>query len=58
MLGDSELISLRSREVTDRPLLGDSDGIDNQTRLTWKIINMILPAILIIFLGITIRRKQ
>ena len=58
MMGDSELISLRSREVTDRPLLGDSDGIDNQTRLTWKIINMILPAILIIFLGIIIRRKQ
>ena len=25
MLGDSELISLRSREVTNRPLLTDSD---------------------------------
>ena len=58
MMGDSELISLRSREVTDRPLLGDADGIDNQTRLTWKVINMILPAILIILLGIIVRRKQ
>ena len=49
MLGDSELISLRSREVTERPLLGDADGIDNQTRLTWKILNMLLPSMLVIF---------
>jgi len=58
MMGDSELISLRSREVTDRPLLGDIDGVDNQTRLSWKIINMILPTMLIILLGIIVRRKQ
>ena len=42
MLGDSELISLRSREVTNRPLLTDSDGVTNRVKLTWKIINMIL----------------
>lgn len=58
MLGDSELISLRSREVTDRPLLGDADGIDNQTRLTWKILNMILPALLIAALGFIVRSRQ
>ena len=58
MMGDSELIALRSREVTDRPLLGDADGIDNQTRLSWKIINMIFPSILIILLGMFIRRKE
>jgi len=58
MLGDSELISLRSREVTDRPLLGDADGIDNQTRLTWKILNMLLPSMLVIFLGLFVRSRQ
>jgi len=58
MMGDSELIALRSREVTDRPLLGDADGIDNQVRLSWKIINMALPVILIIILGVFVRRKQ
>ena len=58
MLGDSELISLRWREVTNRPLLTDSDGVTNRVKLTWKIINMILPTILIIFLGIFIVKKQ
>ena len=58
MLGDSELISLRSREVTNRPLLTDSDGVTNRVKLTWKIINMILPTILIIFLGIFIVKRQ
>ena len=58
MLGDSELISLRSREVTDRPLLADADGIDNQTRLTWKILNMILPSIFVMGLGLFIRNRQ
>ena len=59
MLGDSELISLRSREVTNRPLLTESAGVTNRVKLTWKIINMILPTLLIIFLGVLIlRRKQ
>jgi gliding-associated putative ABC transporter substrate-binding component GldG len=58
MMGDKELISLRSREVTDRPLLSDADGIGNEVRLTWKIINMILPALLVMVLGFIIRRKQ
>ena len=58
MLGDSELIALRSREVLDRPLIGDAEGVSNQTRLTWKIINMLLPTLLIILLGIFSRRKQ
>ena len=58
MLGDSELIALRSREILDRPLIGDAEGVSNQTRLTWKIINMILPTLLIILLGVFSRRKQ
>ena len=59
MLGDSELISLRSREVTNRPLLTENDGVTNRVKLSWKIINMILPTLLIIFLGAFIlKRKQ
>jgi len=58
MLGDSELISLRSREVTDRPLLGEMDGVGNQTRLTWKIVNMLLPSLLIMVLGFIVRKRQ
>jgi len=56
MLGDSELIALRSREVTDRPLLSDADGVTARTRLTWKITNMLLPSLLIGLLGIFILR--
>ena len=56
MLGDSELISLRSREVTDRPLLSEADGVTSKVRLTWKIINMLFPSALIIALGIFIMR--
>ena len=58
MVGDSELISLRSREVTDRPLLTESDGVTNRVKLTWKIINMIFPTILIIFLGMFILKRK
>ncbi len=58
MLGDSELISLRSREVTDRPLLSDADGVTNQIRLTWKLINMLIPTLLIILLGFYIMRHD
>tara|TARA_B100000029_G_scaffold48990_1_gene44778 strand:- start:427 stop:1944 length:1518 start_codon:yes stop_codon:yes gene_type:complete len=59
MLGDSELISLRSREVTNRPLLTENEGVNNRVKLTWKIINMILPTLMIIALGVFIlRRKQ
>ena len=54
LLGDSELISLRSREVTDRPLLSEANGIDAKKRLTWKIINMLIPTILIVLLGLFI----
>ena len=56
LLGDSELISLRSREVTDRPLLAESDGVDTKKRLTWKILNMISPTLLIVLLGIFVLR--
>ena len=56
MFGDSELISLRSREVTDRPLLSEADGVDSKVRLTWKIVNMLLPSGFVIGLGVFIMR--
>ena len=58
LLGDSELISLSSREVTDRPLLTEADGVDAKTRLTWKVINMLLPSILIVLLGVYVMKSN
>ena len=46
--GDKELISLRSREITSRPL----EEIEDGSRRTWKWINILLPSILIIAFGI------
>ena len=54
MLGDSELIALRSREVTDRPLV----GAENNSKIFWKFINMLFPAILIIVLGVFVMQQD
>ena len=51
--GDKELISLRSREVTDRPLKKLEDG----SRKRWKWANILLPSIIIVGLGF-IRIRQ
>ena len=48
LMGDRELIALRSREITTRPL----QELDNGSKSTWKWINMLLPSILIIAFGI------
>ena len=48
LMGDRELIALRSREITTRPL----QEIDNASKSTWKWINMLLPSILIIAFGV------
>ena len=47
LLGDSELIDLRSREITNRPLkeLNDSE------KSWWKWFNVLFPSIFIISLG-------
>ena len=47
LAGDKDLISLRSREITNRPL----DEIKDSTKKNWKYINMLLPSILIISFG-------
>ena len=58
LLGDAELVSLRSREIISRPLIDEAQGQENSSlRTRWKWINMLLPSILIIAYGL-IRRKN
>jgi len=48
LMGDEELVSLRSRKVTTRPLKEISDG----SRITWKWANRLVPFILVIILAL------
>ncbi len=54
LMGDSELISIRSREITTRPL----EEIADRTRNTWKWANRVLPAGLIFVFGLFRLRKD
>ena len=54
LMGDSELISLRSREITTRPL----KELENGTKSTWKWINMIVPSIIIVSFGFLRFRRE
>ena len=47
LIGDSELVGLRSREITTRPLQEVEDG----AKATWKWVNILLPAVLVIVFG-------
>ena len=47
LLGDRELIALRSREITSRPLI----ELEDSQKSNWKWVNILLPSILIIFFG-------
>ena len=47
LAGEKELISLRSREITNRPL----EEIEDATRSRWKWANVLLPSILIACFG-------
>ena len=47
ILGDRELIALRSREITSRPLA----ELQDTQKSTWKWINILLPSCLIVFFG-------
>ena len=47
LLGDSELISLRSREITNRPL----QELEDDIRMRWKWANILLPSLLIVVFG-------
>ncbi len=48
LIGDRDLVSLRSREITSRPLAAVAEA----GRATWKSINIILPALLVILYGL------
>lgn len=45
--GEKELISLRSREITNRPL----EELEDSSRKRWKWANMLLPTFLVITFG-------
>ena len=47
LAGEKELIALRSREITNRPL----DEIEDGTRTRWKWANVLLPSLIIVGLG-------
>ena len=51
--GDKELISLRLREITNRPL----DELEDNSRRRWKWANILLPSLIIVGFGF-MRIKQ
>ena len=58
MLGDAELVSLRSREIISRPLIDEALGKENTSlRTKWKWINIFLPSLLVIGYGLIRRRN-
>ena len=54
LMGDSDLVALRSREVTARPLMVLSDAV--RSKLKWA--NIVLPTILIIGYGLLRWRRE
>lgn len=47
LIGDKDLVALRSREIRVRPL----QVIDEAGKATWKTLNILLPALLVIAYG-------
>ncbi len=72
LAGDKDLISLRSREITSRPLdilqLPDNvrasmtqeeiDKEQDKIKKRWKLANLVLPSLLIIGFGIFRMKKE
>ena len=56
LTGDSDLIALRSREITTRPL--NADAQDEDVRSFWKKLNYFIPAILILFMAFIISSRN
>ena len=55
LLGDRELISLRSREITNRPL----EELEDEEKSRWKWINILLPSLLVVGFGfVRIKREN
>lgn len=51
LMGDEELIALRSREITNRPLLSEAEGLDKNAKSRWKWFNIVLPTALVVGFG-------
>ena len=59
MLGDEELVSLRSREILTRPLIDTVTGKENNSvRTRWKWIDLLFPSFLIIAYGLIRKRSR
>ena len=59
MIGDAELVSLRSREVIVRPLIDEAIGQENSSlRTKWKWIDLLLPSLLITIYGLLRKRSR
>ena len=59
MIGDAELVSLRSREVILRPLIDEAMGQENSSlRTRWKWIDLLLPSLIIIAYGLLRKRSR
>ena len=56
LVGDSDLIALRSREITTRPL--NADAQDEDIKSFWKKLNYFLPAFLILVLAFFLSRSD
>lgn len=54
LAGEEDLISLRSREITSRPL----EDLEDSTRKKWKWANMLLPSLLVLTFGFFHTRKE
>ena len=54
LAGEKELISLRSREITNRPL----DEVEDYTRSRWKWANVLLPCLIIGGIGMYRSRRE
>jgi len=54
LLGDKELISLRSREITNRPL----QDLNDEQKSRWKWINILLPSLLVIGFGFMRMKRE
>ncbi len=54
LIGDRDLIALRSREITSRPL----EDVSDEAKRTWKWINIVMPSFLIVGFGLIRMRSQ
>lgn len=48
LIGDKDLVALRSREITSRPLM----PVEEAAKTTYKTVNILLPALLVILFGL------